>query len=431
MSEFRLVIFTCLLHLITFSVIARQNVSLKQVVRLDLSESGGGLSYSDGKKKFQLVREKGAWKSYQIKDSLTRMFIKNVSQKLIVDLLKIINTKDTSIKIELFNIQQQEMTVAFDNLIRTDFLKDAGITPRQKIVFLEALEDKNRMELMLRRQLIPLFIDDKTSYKITITTKSGKAMVISALSFANIYNLPWNIDEKQLYNPDISRIYASLIGNDLFEKQNKDALYHRLMLHIFWSEFQTPFAWTNLKEAFPAVVDKLTGTLHIDRCTKTDHGWTASFSSLLLPEHLSIAGGFRRAELILPEMKQLENRLATLRQQNHHLFERLKQIPDFRAQAIVTENSSDQDPDPMMLAQLKARYKKIVSLRFEQVTFIEVYRVASVARGTWVDKWILLPDDTLIVIPCKRPDGIPDGTALVYDKNGDQLKTLTDLQLPF
>jgi hypothetical protein len=426
-----IVFLTSFLMLVTLKVPARQNISLKEVTQIDLTTSPGGISYPSDTKKFTVVNEKGLWKSYRLKDSLTKTFVKDISQKQIIQLLSIINAKDTGIKIKQFNIKQQEMAIAFDSLLKTDFLKDAGIKSYQKAAFIVALGDKKRMESMLRKQLVPQNMDDKTRYIIATSTKSGRTERIEALSFANIYNLPWIIDGKEVYNPEISRIYASLSGEENFDKEYKGYMYGRLMLNIFWTEFRKPFAWAVLKEDFPAAVERLGRTLHMIDCHKNHYGWGARFSSDVLPAQLSVGGGFNRPDTILPEMKRLETRLFNLHKQNHYLFKYLQLHPDFKANAIVTENSSDDDTLPFALRKIKAKYKKLMPLRFEEVTFIEVVMGLVPERGSVADMWILLPDDTLIVFPYERPDGIQQSDAIVYSKNGDQLETLTDIDLPF
>lgn len=246
MSKFRFFILGCIFSLAALNVIARQDISLKQVDKLNLSERPGGLSSSDMVKKFEVVNEKGVWKSYQFKDSLTKTFIKIIPKEELVHLLKIINTKDTIIKMDQFNMQHQEMVVAFDSLIKESPYKDEGLTSVQKVMFFEAFLDKKQIEAALKDILVPSNMDDKTEYKITITTKSGKAKVIAAYSFANIYNLPWNIDDKQVYNPNISRVFASLTGDEGFDKQYKAFLYDRLMRRIFWSKFRSAYLWRTL-----------------------------------------------------------------------------------------------------------------------------------------------------------------------------------------
>lgn len=246
MNNFRFFIFTCLFSPMALNVVARQDISLEKMVKLRLLERPGGLSSSDMVKKFEVINEKGVWKSYQFNDSLTKTFIKVIPKEELVHLLKIINTKDTSIKMELFNMKHQEMVVAFDSLIKVNPYKDEGLTSVQKAVFFEACLDKKQIEAALRSILIPSRMDDKTEYKITITTKSGKEKVIAAYSFASIYNLPWNIDDKQVYNPNISRIFASLTGDERFDKQFKGFLYKRLIQRIFWSKFRSAYLWRTL-----------------------------------------------------------------------------------------------------------------------------------------------------------------------------------------
>lgn len=423
------IIFIGLLSLLALEAMGRQNISLVEVARLNLTMISGGLSDGRHDKKYEVVNENGLWKSYQLKDSSTRIFIKDIQGKELEQLLSIINLKDTSIRMELFNIKHEEIALAFDSLINTKYYRYTSITPTQKTAFLDALKDKKRIERTLRQVIIPFAMDDKDEYKITITTKSRKTKSIAAYSFT-IYNLPWNIDGEKIYDPNISRIFASLSGDKHFDKQFKGFLYQSLMLRTFWDEFQTPFTWENLKKEFPSEVAKLRNTLHVNNCFKNEYGWGAELVSSLLPEQLLISTGFRRPDTIFPEIKRLEKRLVNLHQQNNYLFKYLVFNPKLRAEAIVTENNSEEDNDVIILNKIKAKYKKYPSLKFEQVTFIDLYMVASVARGTWADKWILLPDNSLIVIPYKRPGANQNHIGHVYNKKGELLETLTDLNLP-
>lgn len=154
-----IVFLTSFLMLVTLKVPARQNISLKEVTQIDLTTSPGGISYPSDTKKFRVVNEKGIWKSYRLKDSLAKTFVKDISQKQIIQLLSIIKAKDTSIKIKQFNIKQQEMAIAFDSLLKTDFLKYAGIKSYQKAAFIAALGDKK---------------DGVYAAKAACTTKNGR-----------------------------------------------------------------------------------------------------------------------------------------------------------------------------------------------------------------------------------------------------------------
>jgi hypothetical protein len=94
----QIIFLTSFLPLIALKVSARQIISLKEVTEIYATTSLGGMPYPNDKKRFKIVNEKGIWKSYRLKDSLTKTFVKDITQKQIVQLLGIINAKDTSIK---------------------------------------------------------------------------------------------------------------------------------------------------------------------------------------------------------------------------------------------------------------------------------------------------------------------------------------------
>ena len=429
MTNARSYLLILLLSLLTLNATARQKISLKDVVRLDLSEIHGGF-FSYGFKKVEVVREKSIWKSYQRKDSLTRTFLRDVSQKELVQLLRIVNATDTSIKTKQFNMRQQEMAIALDNLIKLNYLKDAGITSAQQMVFLKALRDKKRNELLLRKLLIPEMMDDRSRYKIEITMNSGENKLISALNFGTIYNLPWEIDGKVIFNPYLSRIYASLVGNKDFDKQFKEGLYTRMIMNIYRSEFRTPFSWANLQAQYPAAVSQLGGTLHMEYCGKNQYGWSAGFYSSLLPKYFTIRGRFKQPDTVLVQMKQIENRLVNLQQNKHYLFTYLQSDSSLRVRIAVSDIKNE--TDSAFLSELKISYKKILPVRFEDVTFMTASSPKGLLPVTRLETLVLLPDDMLIVIPIIQ-SGKKDGNAgYLYNGKGVLVETLANLEkLPY
>ncbi|MGY4385131.1 hypothetical protein ACVWYN_002167 [Pedobacter sp. UYP24] len=402
MSRLVFTFLTALLSITTLNVIARQDISLNEVVKINLTITPGGTSSADDFKNYEVTLENNKWNSYKLKNSLPKTFIKEIDQNELNRLLHILNTKDTSIELSKFNLQPEEMEVAFDSLNKTDYLKYTKIRPYQKKLFLETFNDKKQAERILRQILVPFDMDDKTAYKITIETKSGKQKVISSDSFANIYNLPWSTDDKKLYDPEISRIFASLTGDIHFDQQYKGFLYQRLFLNLFWKEFRTSFSWANLKEDYPSATNSLGSTLQINYCFKNETGYGIQFSSSLLPKNIVIKGGFVRPDTILMKMKLLEQRLVSLQQQKHYIFKFLKRNPDLQFEAIVNEFTDNSEIGPMNLKILKTKYKKLLPYTYDQLTLLILHNSAIADQGKYAEKWILLPDDTVIVIPDER-----------------------------
>ena len=429
MTNARSYLLMLLFSLLTMSATARQKISLKDVVRLDLSEIHGGF-FSHGFKKVEVVREKGIWKSYHLRDSLTRNFLKDVSEKELVQLIRIVNATDTSIRTKQFNMRHHEMAIALAKLIKLKYLKNAGITSAQQMVFLKALRNKKRNELLLRKLLIPEMMDDRSRYKIEITMNSGENKLISALNFGTIYNLPWEIDGKVIYNPYLSRIYASLVGNKDFDKQFKEGLYRRMIMNIYRSEFRTPFSWANLQTQYPVAVSQLGGTLHMEYCGKNQYGWSAGFRSSLLPKHFTISGRFKQPDTVLVHMKQLENRLVNLQQSNHYLFTYLQPDSSVRVRTVVSDIKNE--TDSAFFEELKIRYRKILPVRFEEVTFMTASSPKGLEPVTRLEALVLLPDNSLILVPIRQSGKKVGNTGYVYNEKGDLIETLANLQkLPY
>lgn len=428
MTKFLLAAWICLIFisLTPITVIGKENIALAEVSKLNLSERPGGVF--SVLRRFEVINENGVWKSYQLKDSVTRIFIKVIPAEKLLDLLTIINAKDTSIRVEQFNMQYQEMVSAFDTMSYMSFFSAAELRPYQKTFFKEALRDEKRIEQALRSVLLPTLMDDRSEYTIAITTKAGEAKVITAYSFVNIYNLPWEIDGVKVYDPNISRLFALLTDDDRFESRYKGFLYRRLLLQIYWSEFRTSFAWANLKEAFPLAVNNLGNTLYLTHCFKDTFGWRAMFSSSLLPEQVSIGGVFKYPDAIFSELKQLEERLVNLRKQNNYLFRYLRNHSDFQASVEITANPVSDDIEMVVFANLKKNHRKLIPFRFEQVRFIWVKRRTGAPGEILKDMWILLPSDKWIVLPFIGPDE-SSNKAFVYSKKGNLLRTLTDLDV--
>lgn len=133
MTKFLLAAWICLIFisLTPITVIGKENIALAEVSKLNLSERPGGVF--SVLRRFEVINENGVWKSYQLKDSVTRIFIKVIPAEKLLDLLTIINAKDTSIRVEQFNMQYQEMVSAFDTMSYMSFFSAAELRPYQKL----------------------------------------------------------------------------------------------------------------------------------------------------------------------------------------------------------------------------------------------------------------------------------------------------------
>lgn len=406
---------------------ARQNIHLKHVSKVTLSIIRGGMSDGKSDKKYEVTYDNGKWKSLQILDSAKKVVVSEIDPQIISRLLKHFTTIDTSIYLEQFKLKDSEMALALDNLNREKYLKYVGITASQKAVILNALSDKKLQDSLLRRSLKPIMIDDRTEYKISITTTDGIVRSIVAMSFANIYNLPWNIEGKEVFNPDISRIFAILTGDNKLDQEYKGYLYQRMILDVFWSKFRAQFSLENLKKGYPVDFAAMTKTMQPETTSKNEYGWFIRLKSSRLIKQVLIVGRFNRPDTILMAIKQMEDRLIKLDHNDHFFFKYMRKNHDQSAFIMVTDLYHEDDENLELLNRIKTLYKPIDVVPLHQVNFIETTKVNTEGQQDVSTKWILFPDDSIIYIPYEKDLYRHAAIAYVYDRNGKLLQKLTGL----
>lgn len=406
---------------------ARQNINLKDVFKIALSITPGGMSDGKSDKKYEVSYEDGKWKSQQILDSSRRVVVSKIVPQTIERLLKYFSTTDTSIHSEQFELKDSEMAMALDSLNNEEYLKYIEITASQKAVMLHALSDKNLQDTLLRKSLIPIMLDDRTEYKISIITTKGIVRSIVAMSFANIYNLPWNINGRDIFDPGISRIFAILIGDNKFDEEYKRHLYRDMILDVFWNRFRTPFCLENLKRAHPVAYSALTTTMHPEAATRKKHGWYLRLKSSRLSSQISIFGRFKRPDSILFAMKQMEDRLSELNRYDHYFFKYLRINTDQTAYITVTDLYFDDDLNLEIYNRIKDLYKPINNIPLDQINIIDITKANIKGCQEEYARWMLLPDDSIIFIAYDKEIYRNSSIAYVYDKNGNLLQKLTGL----
>ena len=209
--------------------LSQKLIKLNEVAKFELMTHGGGLT--GDYRKIDVILENGGWKSYQtgIEKSTLKELIKNTSKIFIKDvpfsmlnqLLKIIDIQDSRINIDLFKINTTELVNITDSV-------NGGLQPSQKNRFVKAVQSKDVLQKALENVFVPFIMDDRTYYGITITTKKNVSFTIKAYSFADLYNLPWNINNIKSYDPNISIIFEFISGNDWYYSHEKEQMYLRL-----------------------------------------------------------------------------------------------------------------------------------------------------------------------------------------------------------
>ena len=416
------IVLTCALN-----TSARQNIHLKHVNKIMLSIIPGGISDGKSDKKYEVLYDNGKWKSLQILDSSKDVVVSEIDPKTISRLLKHFSTTDTSIHLKQFKLKDSEMALALDSLNKEKYLKYVGITASQKAMILHALSDKKLQDSLVRKSLKPIMLDDRTEYKISITTTNGIVRSIVAMSFANIYDLPWNIEGKQIFNPGITRIFAMLTGDNKLDQQYKGYLYQRMILDVFRRKFRAQFSLENLKNSYPVEFAAMTKTMQPETTSKDEYGWYIRLKSSSLTKQLLIVGRFKRPDTILVAIKHMEDKLIKLDHNGHYFFKYLRKNHAQSAIAIVTDFYYEDDANLELFNKIKTLYRPLAVAPLQQVNFIETRKVNIKGQQDIYANWILLPDDSIICIPYEKDLYRHAAIAYVYDKNGNLLQKLTGL----
>lgn len=424
--KIRLTVFLFLLTLCSARLSARQNISIEDVLKIELFNTPGGF-FNDRSRylRYEVVKENGNWISNQLLQPSGKAFIANISTEKIDELLKFISATDTSIHFEQFKLNDAEMTSAFDSLNNKEYLKFTGITEKQRALFLKKFSNDDLPGRFMEKLLDPGLFADRTRYTIRLTTKDGGVKTIQAL-WGNFYNLPWDVDGKPIYNPEISRLFAELTGDTRFDKEAKSTMYQTLMIYYFGKNFQSPFALENFKKNYPADYKKLGRSLKIIKASNTMRGWFFLLTSSELPDQMVIDVRFHHPDLIVPKIKPAEARLKNVYHDNNYFFKYLKENPHQGATIMLKEIYNEDDSDMWLLKNIKRKYIPVAALKILDVIIMEVYSKGE-GRHKGDAKWMLLPDDSLICIPYEGDYGNPGSTAFVYDKKGKLLEEILNI----
>lgn len=210
---------------------AQQTYTADNVAKVELLKKAGGLS--NELLTVEVVRENNVWNSYQTKsvkghyESSSKIFIKEVPVEQLNHLLAIVAKQDSVKNIAQFGINTSELIQYIDSL-------DVTISSVSRKRFIEALRNESVVKQAFHSVTKPIILDDRTHYGIHLMMKDGISITVEAYSFADLYYLPWYIGKTKRYDPAISIIFESIVGNDMFPKSQKDSLNRRLVQHVYW-----------------------------------------------------------------------------------------------------------------------------------------------------------------------------------------------------
>jgi hypothetical protein len=217
--------------------------------------------------------------------------------------------------------------------------------------------------------------------------------------------LPWYIDNIKSYDPNITIIYEFIAGHDKYAEYEQRRLYHNMDQEIYKNYFMTRFNWENLKSDQPTSFALLKNTLTPAYFYRDSTHSSISFRSSLLPKYLDLPFAFRHGDTsVVAAFKRYEDTIVNVFKRDNFLFDHLKMKPGYH---MVFDHYKMSRGGKYIFKEIKKYFTGIDSFDYKKSQFIIIY------KGRKIDsKWILLPDNSLIMVE----DIINDTTGLLSDK---------------
>jgi hypothetical protein len=431
-----------------------QKIELKDVVKIRLVERWGGAS--EREKNVEVINKNGIWKSYQTKwvkdcdpktkgmsiDS-SRIFIKNIPNKLLAELLSFIANPDTAIIASHFKLT--------DSLVKYTDTIHPSLTRIQKADFVNAIKTPSILHEALVYAMPILKDPDSGHYAISITTKANKNYILKAQKWHFASYLPWVSKSIKDYDPRIQDIFYNLSGDDLEAAEQRSLFYKNIDKVIYRKYFETRFNWELFQkensESYRILNNSITPKEFIvDRHkpnTMSDYRQTYYFNSSLLPPYVNIYWDFYKTDTVnIRQFKKYEDTLANLFKRKNFLYDYLKN--NIGVRAFVVKHSWDgmDETKKIMYNNIRKQFASIAFYDPSQMHFLRVVE-ADGNLSHWIvfgDKLVVLADYTGDLIGGASTDFkgiIPDpnsrgnhknlkGVCLVFDNTGKRVGGTTD-----
>ncbi|MFD2874319.1 hypothetical protein ACFS5N_17690 [Mucilaginibacter ximonensis] len=408
MKKIAICIFLCLMTgLHAFA----QQVKLTDISKIELISSspfwvGASLHV------VEVLPEGKVWNSYQraryfnypkpIRDSVRR-FLKVVPEKDIKQLLVYINHPDTAIKLKQFKIQAKALVGLIDTLkefarssLKTRHDKSdsltANLTARQKAYYIKMTTSKQAVNDATLKALRPLFNDDRSYYNMIFTYKDKHKDTVSAyVNDSHLYHLPWQIKNKNNYNPHLSELFETILGEEDFAKHEMDRLVFNIAFELNGRWVLTEALWEDYKTHYPFNYKNLSKTLEPAYFYSSRSGY---FKSSLLPFNLQLRFSFTLGDTLKTKLyNAVEEQMVNSYKKGNFFFDYLKH----HSTSIAFVNSISQKT----VEGVKAIYPSITKYNYHDIKFISVlfdyYRAWDSKKNSG---WLLLPDGKMILLFC-------------------------------
>ncbi|TSJ44529.1 hypothetical protein FO440_10240 [Mucilaginibacter corticis] len=416
-----------------------QKIRLKDITKIELVEADPWWQ-SGGFRQSEIVFENNGWNCYQerlkkdsvdqkalrspekkvimiqIRDSI-RKFLRPISVKDLEQLLAYINKPDTEFKLKQFNVSTKQLAQWVDSLQvqaqsslkgyhdKQDSLK-ARIIPEQKAYFLKITQSKQAVSDAVLRCLHPFLDDDRSYYAMIFNYNDGhKDTVYAYVNSFHIYHLPWRIKNKQSYNPKLTELFESLIGNGDYAEKTKNILNWRIDNELFNQPVLTKASWDDYKQHHLSNYNTLNKTL----TPALIYDWRSGYlKSSALPFNIQIRFDFGWDDTLKTRgYNASEKEVTDLYHTGNFFFDYLKAHPTYIAMV--------NDIGPKALEQAKVIYPDIAKFDYHEVKFINVY--VNFYQGWDFGRsagWLLLPDGKMILLYCSD-QLIKDGDKIYAD----------------
>lgn len=385
---------------------AQYSIPLDSVAKITFASSApwwNGPRYH----KVEVVQEDGIWKAYQLQlhindgakkiEDVNRKFLRSVAKKDLTDLLKLINISDTVIHPDLFHIDKKRVLSEFDTLLPL-------LKPKQKTEIANLVNKKKVLDSMIVNEMRRSVAEqsDLSGYYITINTKANKTVNVTAS--ANEYtfgHLPWRIGSLISFDPRISNIFDKIIAAG-YPGDPLDRFYGDMVFWTYMKYFRTKLNVENLREDFPIAYKSLTETFKILSIVSSNriHSKTprpidslyywGGFKTPLLPKYVNLSFNFKPADTAtITSRKRYVDTLMTYFKTSNFLFDYLKSNGEGSITFSPTQN---EEYGEQIFNSAKKLFPDIADYNYKEIQIVHV-----VGKPGLASRWLLLPDNTLLL----------------------------------
>lgn len=402
-----LILFLCIFTIAALPKVGfAQNIQLSDVTKIRLAEKWGGASIAGNY--FEVINKNGIWKSYRtriVKDwdnrtkgpyqDSSRVFIKNISPKIINELLSILANPDTGGVVAHYNLNSDSLKKYTDTV-------HPNLTVQQKSEFVKALQNADNIKEALANSIFILKGNNNGLYQISIDTRTHKTHTASTWNDSFLSYLPWLYSGAYNYNPRILDIFFELGGDTKAAAEHTKRFYVNIDKYIYRKYFETRFNWELFQAENPESYRILNNTITpykfiVDRHKPNhipDYRQMYIVHSSRLPDYVNIYWDFYRTDVEnCRQLKKYEDTLVSLFHKGNFLFDYLKNRKGARLFVVKGSINGMHSEAKYIYNALKANYKAAEWFDVSQLQFFRVLE----ADGN-MSHWLVFGDKATVLM---------------------------------